>query len=376
VKTEIFDWRHADATERADIITRAAVLLSAGELVAYPTETVYGLAAAGMDADATARIFDVKGRPLDRPLLLAVRDLAAARRIVTDIPDRAHRLAERFWPGPLSLVMSARPEVPREVTAGTGSVGLRCPAHPVARALVREAGPITSPSANLSGRPSPRTADAVRGDLDGRIAAIIDAGKTPGGRESTVVDVRHGISVLREGAIASGEIFAALEEDDEARVQADTVLFVCTGNTCRSPVAAALLRSHLAERGLSVASAGTHAFPGAAASDGSREAAREVGLNLSGHRSRGLEDVCWSRVLLVVAMTQRHAAAVREFFDNRDVANRPPVETVSSLTGGGDVPDPLGGAQEHYRETLCTLRAAIPEVLAAVDRQRSEGGRS
>lgn len=172
-----------------DIIQQAARLIKAGELVAFPTETVYGLGADAFSTPAVAKIYQVKNRPPVNPLLVHIARFDQVRELAAEVPDSARLLMERFWPGPLSLILPAKPQVPDIVTAHRPGVGLRMPSHPVALALINAAGPIAAPSANLSGRPSPINAQHVKDDLDGLIAAVLDAGATGLGIESTVVDM-------------------------------------------------------------------------------------------------------------------------------------------------------------------------------------------
>ncbi|HHZ19454.1 MAG TPA: threonylcarbamoyl-AMP synthase [Firmicutes bacterium] len=184
-------------------LEHAAETLQRGGLVAFPTETVYGLGAAMSHPPAIRQVFTVKVRPNDNPLILHIYELGQLAEIAREIPPVAYRLAERFWPGPLTLVLPARPEVPAEVTAGLPTVAVRMPSHPVALALLRKTGiPVAAPSANLSGRPSPTTGDAVVEDLFGAIDVIIDAGPTGVGLESTVLDLTGDRPrVLRPGGV-------------------------------------------------------------------------------------------------------------------------------------------------------------------------------
>lgn len=171
-------------------LLRAAELLRRGGLVAFPTETVYGLGANALDADAVARIFPAKGRPAHNPVIVHLASAEDARRLVSAWPRSADLLAERFWPGPLTLVLPRAPGVPDVVTAGGPTVAVRVPAHPVALALLRAAQlPVAAPSANRSTRLSPTRAEHVRRDLDGRVDLILDGGPTTGGIESTVLDL-------------------------------------------------------------------------------------------------------------------------------------------------------------------------------------------
>lgn len=173
-----------------DRIAQAAAVLRGGGLVAFPTETVYGLGANALDETAVRRIFAAKGRPANNPIIVHVTNVGEARRLVAVWPDTATRLAARFWPGPLTLVLPRAEVVPDAVTAGGSTVALRAPAHPVAQALLQAAKiPIAAPSANASSRLSPTRAEHVLYDLDGRIDLLLDGGPCAGGIESTVLDL-------------------------------------------------------------------------------------------------------------------------------------------------------------------------------------------
>ena len=185
------------------VLARAGALLRAGQLVAFPTETVYGLGANALDREAVGRIFGVKGRPAGDPLIVHVADLAGVEAVVPTLSPVAQTLAARFWPGPLTLVLPRGPAVPPNVTAGLDTVAVRMPAHPVARGLIRAAGlPVAAPSANLFSRPSPTRAADVAADLGSRILLILDGGPTVHGLESTVLDLTTDPPrVLRPGAL-------------------------------------------------------------------------------------------------------------------------------------------------------------------------------
>ena len=174
----------------AAALAEAAGVLARGGLVAFPTETFYGLAAHAMSAAAVARIFEVKGRPGGKPVLVLVDSIAMVEVVASRVPPRARELMAAHWPGALTLVLPARNEVPVEVTAGSGTIGVRLSPHPLARALVSALGaPITAPSANPSGAPPPTTAEAVHGYFGDRLDVILDGGATAGGAPSTVLDV-------------------------------------------------------------------------------------------------------------------------------------------------------------------------------------------
>ena len=189
-------------------LARAAAILREGGLVAFPTETVYGLGAHALDADAVRRIYAAKGRPGYNPLIVHVSDVDGARRVVREFPERAARAARAWWPGPVTLVLPKRPEVPDVVTAGLDSVAVRVPAHPVALALLRASGlPVAAPSANRFTELSPTSAAHVVKGLGDRVDLVLDGGATSVGIESTVVDLTGEVPVLlRPGLVSRAEL--------------------------------------------------------------------------------------------------------------------------------------------------------------------------
>jgi L-threonylcarbamoyladenylate synthase len=200
-------------------ISRAAALIRAGELVAFPTETVYGLGANALDAAAVAKIFSAKGRPADSPLIVHVDSIDMARGLVRGWPQQADLLARRFWPGPLTLVLPKQPHIPDSVTAGLQTVGIRIPANHIALALIREAGvPIAAPSANRFTELSPTTAQHVRESLGDHVAMILDGGPTTVGIESTVLSLAgpHAL-LLRPGMLTRTQIEEVIGPIDLAR---------------------------------------------------------------------------------------------------------------------------------------------------------------
>ena len=199
----------AQAPETASI---AADLIQKGELVAIPTETVYGLGANGLDEEAVAKIFQAKGRPQDNPLILHICGPEQIELFCHHIPQSAYDLAAAFWPGPLTLVLPARDVVPRRTTGGLDTVAVRCPDNAVTREIIRLSGvPIAAPSANISGKPSTTTAQHVLHDHDGKIAAIVDGGPCRVGVESTIVDLTEDRPrLLRPGGIGPEQLLAVL----------------------------------------------------------------------------------------------------------------------------------------------------------------------
>lgn len=190
--TLYFDLRDTKGQQKAidDKIYSAAKILREGGLLGIPTETVYGLGANALDADAVRRIFEAKGRPQDNPLIIHVTGQQWLARYCSDVPPLAYVLARKFWPGPLTMILKRKPIIPDQTTAGLDTVGVRCPNHPVTLAIIREAGvPIAAPSANTSGRPSCTTAQDVLEDMDSKIAGVVDGGPCSVGVESTILDL-------------------------------------------------------------------------------------------------------------------------------------------------------------------------------------------
>lgn len=195
-------------------LQRAADIISGGGLVAIPTETVYGLGASALIDEAVARIFEVKGRPQDNPLIIHVHGAEALDKWCSDVPKEAYALAEKFWPGPLTMVLKKKPCVPERVTAGMDTVGVRCPDHPATLRIIELAGvPIAAPSANISGKPSPTTAQHVRHDIDGMVEAIVDGGDCRVGLESTIIDLSVSPPrLLRPGGVSLEQLREVLGE--------------------------------------------------------------------------------------------------------------------------------------------------------------------
>jgi L-threonylcarbamoyladenylate synthase len=223
-------------------IARAAEVIQRGGLVAFPTETVYGLGAHALNPTAVRRIFEAKGRPSTDPLIVHVAHLDQVAPLLASQPALVDLLARRFWPGPLTIVLPRSPLVPDDVTAGLETVAIRIPAHPIARALLEAAGlPIAAPSANLFSRPSPTRAAHVLDDLDGRIEMILDGGPTTVGIESTVLDLSGPVpTILRPGAVTPEmllEVVPAVELRASGKVGADEAM--------RSP---GLLEKHYSPR--------------------------------------------------------------------------------------------------------------------------------
>ncbi len=211
MKTEFVKFSVADGIEK---YTDAANLLKDNMVVGMPTETVYGLAGNAYSDEAVKRIFEAKGRPQDNPLIVHISEFSEIYELVSEVPEKAKKLADAFWPGPLTIILPKSDKVPLLVTAGLDTVAVRCPSHPIARNLIKASGvPLAAPSANLSGKPSPTKAEHVFDDLKGRIPYIIDGGECDEGVESTVVTLATPVpKLLRPGNVTLSELKKVLGE--------------------------------------------------------------------------------------------------------------------------------------------------------------------
>lgn len=197
------------SSDSPNAIPQALEILNSGGLIAFPTDTVYGVGSLAFDGKAVESIYAAKDRPVEKAIPVLIGDESDLEKVGMDIPDITHKFASRFWPGPLTVLVPKKPSLPESVSA-TETVGVRIPDHEVALALLRAAGPMAVTSANISGQPSPSTAQEVFAQLNGRIPLIIDGGKTPGGVPSTLVDCTGAtIEILREGPISLEDLLGA-----------------------------------------------------------------------------------------------------------------------------------------------------------------------
>lgn len=213
MKTQIIK---INSTQQKEEIKKAADVLKNGGLVGIPTETVYGLGANALDEEAVKSVFVAKGRPQDNPLIVHISDFDEIYDLVEEVPESAKKLAEKYWPGPMTIILKKSDKIPDVVSAGLDTVAIRLPEHEIARAIIRQAGvPIAAPSANVSGSPSPTSAKNVFEDMNGKIPLIVDGGECNVGVESTVVTlVKDKPKILRPGGITPEEISEVLGETE------------------------------------------------------------------------------------------------------------------------------------------------------------------
>ncbi len=354
-----------DAATGQVAIAEAAQAISDGKLVAFATETVYGIAALASNAETIARLRKLKDRPTGG-FSLHLPGPDRLGRYVETIPLRAHWLIERAWPGPVTLLLPTGGALADESLQAIdglyesltvdGVIGLRCPDEPVARALLDAVdGPVVAPSANLAGAPSPRQAEEVIAGLGEKIDLVVDSGPSRFGTDSTIVKF-------------SGEAWQLIRQGvcDEAMIQRfmhRKFAFVCTGNTCRSPMAAALAGAIFAEKlgcditalkaaGVEISSAGVVAGAGSRATAEACHAMAGRDLDLSSHRSRRFTESFARRCDRIFTMTADHADLARQIAPA--VADR-----IEPLDPAGDIADPIGGGQAVYETTADQIDRAL-----------------
>ncbi len=356
-------------SEIAHAVREAARALKAGLLVGFPTETVYGIAAVATNAKTLRRLRKLKSRPSGpfSVILAAPKDV---KQYVPRVPAAARRLIDGAWPGPVTLLLGTGGKLAdhkldqagmHAVLCKDNTIGLRCPDNDIARAILAKAPPaVVAPSANLAGEPAPTTAEGVLDALDGQIDLLIDAGPCPHGKASTIVQFDSGRwNIVRQGALAERTV---------RKLVGAEIIFVCTGNTCRSPMAGGIAKKLLADRAgleagelrtklnLKVSSAGIWAMDGHRAMPEALRAADMLGASISSHRSRKLTRELINSADLLLCMTVYHVEEVRRL---APVA----ADKIRRLDLKADIPDPIGGGDDIYRATAERIAKAIATCM-------------
>ena len=373
----VIDLRQTD--DHRDVVCRAVQTLTEGGLVVFPTETVYGVGASARSAVGVNKIFEAKGRDRKTPLALAIKSAEEALDFVPYPGRVAERLARRCWPGPITLVMEncgeekkttgglidQLPEEVRRAVAPNGTVGLRVPAHEIVLAILQMlAGPIALTSANRTGEPAAVTAQQAVEVLGDRVALVLDDGPCHYGQPSTVVRATAtGFRCLREGVVNQ----SALD-----RLSSMLILLVCTGNTCRSPMAEVMMRRLVAEKlgcsdeeldghGVLITSAGIAAAPGCVPSAEAVVVMKEKSLDLTNHASQPLTEKLVRHADVILTMTGAHRQAILRRWP--DAAAR----TQTLRADARDISDPIGGPVAVYRDCAAQVESSLRERLENMD---------
>jgi len=335
---------------KEEIIREAVEVLKSGGLVVIPTETVYGLAACALNKKAIEKLCEIKKRTINKPFSIAIDKIARVEELAQDVPAAAYKLMAKFWPGPLTLILKG---------INQPSVGLRMPDDEIALKIISGLNcPVALPSANLSGMPAPQDFEAAFKDLNGLVELAIDAGPVKLGVESTVVDLTSGtLRVVRPGAINDEEINKVIHKKH--------ILFVCTGNTCRSVIAEALFKKMMREQGrddVEVYSAGVMTLSGIGASQAARTVLAREGMDASGHISHEVTKEMARRSDIILVMEKLHEDAILKIAP--EVKNRVFLlkEFAKIEDNNPDISDPMGKPIDYYEQVFATIKEALERV--------------
>lgn len=350
---------------REEDLQEAASAISSGGLVIIPTETVYGIAANMSDTNAVAKLSEIKKRPKNKPFSLLIGKKDMIDNYAVDISIRAYKLMEKFWPGPLTLILKSK---------SNGTIGMRMPDSEIALSILNLAKvPVVCPSANLSGSPAPVDFESAIKGLNGLVDLAIDAGRAELGLESSIVDLSGDkMNILREAAIKKNEI--------EETANKKTAFFVCTGNSCRSVMAQAQLIKRLKEKkraDVEVLSAGIMMLAGSGATEATKQVLLKEGIDVSNHSSQRITKEMLKKSDLILVMEQLHEQRILEIapeLKNRVFLLKEFVPPVNGELFNGikrrdtnmDIEDPIGQPVEVYEQVFAVIKEAVEKIIEII----------
>ncbi len=342
-------------------IEEAITLLKNGKIVAFPTDTVYGLGVNAEDKEATDRLYEVKKRPRDKPFVLFLEKKEDFIRFAEVIPLFAQKLVNKFWPGPLTLLFKASKTSPSSLVSKQGKIGMRFPSHPVPQNIMKRGRLLlAATSANLSGKANPLTPEEIEKTFDKEIDLLLDGGETLFGEESSIVDVTSSPPCLvREGWLSKKQI-------EETWAKKKDILFVCTGNTCRSPVAESILKKIWPEREseIKIHSAGTAALTGGRPTPLAIKMVREKGVDINLHRSTPLDEEMIKEADLILVMGAGHKEEVL----NISPLAEGKVFLLKDFALGikEEILDPMGSSEERYQKCIREIEKSIRGLISRI----------
>ncbi len=334
----------------AAYISQAAKVLASGGLVIIPTETVYGVAVDANNKKALDRVYEIKKRPKDKPFALLVADIQQVQELANNIPVVAYKLMRKFWPGALTILLKSKDQ---------GKVGIRMPDNRIALEIIRQAKvTLACPSANISDQPAPVDFKEAVKDLEGLVDLAIDGGSAKLGKESTIVDLTvEPLQIVRSGAIKDELILTAAKTKN--------ILFVCTGNSCRSVMAEIYLKKLLKDKGrtdVQISSAGMMAMEGMRASEETRQVLSKEGMNADAHLSRRVTKELVDESDLILVMEKIHEERILELAPGAKNRLFLLKEFAKIDDSNLNIADPIGGSFQFYQEVFYTIKQAVERI--------------